>query len=917
MQPFLEITGHRAFLGEVFVNITNEAENYFNAIKIGFEETAVVDLPPAVNLSEPAKPDKIYPGRKFVITSNGGDVTVKKGLYITSTAPRRGGQAAPQGATEASKLPYTYIIICQLESKYCTSSMTILFNNTQVVISGAPWLSGSLIDDPNNNAQVQVTTYEGKRRSFTRPLSTTDLTFQLNEGDQVDVKPGQSGILTGTSVSASSPIAIVVFGGSVARPLSDPPGVSVFGKIKSQVYPTNVLSNNYMVACHPRAISCTLTIVRASSNEPVVVTLSHDTILSDQRVKMYYNDVEQALGERTVTVTLWNEYDSVQIFSRLLDLTGLKITSAPNNTRIAVFVDLEIDSHFGTVQLPPIEHFAGRYLVQQADFRSTRVEEAVIVAIEPQTQVQILSSKLKIQLEKSGDAYVTPLVTGLVTSIFATTPLMVLHTIIPDTTVRAISLQFVPTPPAWQRSIIIGRPSNVTTNATQIASIVMPSKQIDLLEWNGEPLTGIKIEPIMGTNEVIGRFAIVRPEQLGRLQHVTQLVPFQVAVTDFETRSFEYVGYKIRGHCTGCLPQADGRAVPVFRDIDTICEAASGSEICGDFVDNDLDGEVDEDCPLPSGYCRTVSNEGVDDFPLMYLMNQPWISRNYLPEVYAITRQQLISGQIFVESTAPAAPNTYLGETILVNTFQTTFWGLPGFFLPEGNEQSTKGVRVRPIKPMIPISVFVINRENGSVGGSLILPKSILGRRYFATMWSPTIGGGEIGVLAVEDFTKVTISFSNPLVPIVVNFRNKVYTNNDKLTVILPKYNALHLVSEKANSDLSGTEILANDSVAVFSGNMASVIPMDYVGPMNDHTMEQLLPVDYWGQVFILPIGPDPTSDDYFKITAAYPATVVTIYGLDEGGNLSLPHIGSTTLIKIPFLMWWLLNQYKLPCFYQ
>ena len=77
------------------------------------------------------------------------------------------------------------------------------------------------------------------------------------------------------------------------------------------------------------------------------------------------------------------------------------------------------------------------------------------------------------------------------------------------------------------------------------------------------------------------------------------------------------------------------------------------------------------------------------------------------------------------------------------------------------------------------------------------------------------------------------------------------------------------------NGDLSGTKIVTNKPVSVFSGHRCANVPYSY-GSCG-YLIEQIPPTTYWGKVYYT--APLATRTSYtVKVVAAYSSTLVTIY---------------------------------------
>ena len=89
--------------------------------------------------------------------------------------------------------------------------------------------------------------------------------------------------------------------------------------------------------------------------------------------------------------------------------------------------------------------------------------------------------------------------------------------------------------------------------------------------------------------------------------------------------------------------------------------------------------------------------------------------------------------------------------------------------------------------------------------------------------------------------------------------------------------NKLQTFLIQSNDDLTGTKIVANNSVSVLSGHQASSAIQDQY--YADHLIEQIPSTYYWGMKYY--VTPFTMSSYTIKILAAYNATNVTIYCRD------------------------------------
>ena len=119
-------------------------------------------------------------------------------------------------------------------------------------------------------------------------------------------------------------------------------------------------------------------------------------------------------------------------------------------------------------------------------------------------------------------------------------------------------------------------------------------------------------------------------------------------------------------------------------------------------------------------------------------------------------------------------------------------------------------------------------------------------------------------------------------------YRRRVYSGSQYSFTI----NRLQTMYIEDNNDLSGTKIVTNKPVSVFSGHRCARVPNGYGNC--GYLIEQIPPITYWDKVYY--IAPLATRTSYtIKVVAAYYSTYVTIncnstvlsYSLNERGHVT------------------------------
>ena len=191
---------------------------------------------------------------------------------------------------------------------------------------------------------------------------------------------------------------------------------------------------------------------------------------------------------------------------------------------------------------------------------------------------------------------------------------------------------------------------------------------------------------------------------------------------------------------------------------------------------------------------------------------------------------------------------------------------------------SNRGIKVLVDDNQPPVVVYAHIYAGSRSTATIILPKSVLERRYITfsyTQLSNRTSAGEeaksqFTIVSVEDKTKVRI-----------NLRKNGVASSTPYEILLDKPGDVY--SFQSDNDLTGTEIESipdGDNpcrkIAVFSGSSAARIPAVMNAGSLDPLMQQCYPINTWGQrYFITPIKGKNTF--IFRVLAKDDNTVVKI----------------------------------------
>lgn len=189
-----------------------------------------------------------------------------------------------------------------------------------------------------------------------------------------------------------------------------------------------------------------------------------------------------------------------------------------------------------------------------------------------------------------------------------------------------------------------------------------------------------------------------------------------------------------------------------------------------------------------------------------------------------------------------------------------------------------------------PVQVYGHSQSTKSSESFNVLPIESLGNQYIVLAYNSNndAGGGPDGrtpsqfaVVAVEDETIVDII---PSAPTYING-----LNTQRITLNAGEVYLVQTSLSGGNIDLTGSEVLSNKPIAVFSGQQRARVPINSSGmnPSRDYLVEQMPPVDSWSNEAIVVPFPEPSSYelsttqfDKFRVIAAYDNTELFVDGV-------------------------------------
>ncbi|XP_069822914.1 IgGFc-binding protein-like [Dendropsophus ebraccatus] len=255
-------------------------------------------------------------------------------------------------------------------------------------------------------------------------------------------------------------------------------------------------------------------------------------------------------------------------------------------------------------------------------------------------------------------------------------------------------------------------------------------------------------------------------------------------------------------------------------------------------------------------------------------MENPSVSPSTTFQLYLVTYDKEATVKVMVSQ-------PQFMETVFIEKDSSALVTLNYTYMITEKQVTSKAILV---ESNVDISVFAFSTEPTSADAMSCLPLENLGTEYYIS----TSGSGTNKQFAVANSLKervvviVTVSGS-------ITYNGVQYRKGQSFSVSLGYQQVIQFQSSE---DLTATRISATAPVAVFSGQKCFA----GVNTSCDTLVEQLYPVQYWGDLFAVFPLLDHTLDS-INIVSANPDTVVTIggqlqskqYNLQEGSSTRFP----------------------------
>jgi len=270
--------------------------------------------------------------------------------------------------------------------------------------------------------------------------------------------------------------------------------------------------------------------------------------------------------------------------------------------------------------------------------------------------------------------------------------------------------------------------------------------------------------------------------------------------------------------------------------------------------------------PTPTD-CIVRSNKGTDF----------WVA---FPGNYALNPEDKVQLTLCIVGPPESSGEVTIPGLRFSESFVITGTMLAKVTLPSGAELTDDTDSIQPkgihIVSKQEVAVFGLSHIPYSTDGFVALPTDVLGTEYTIQAYKnvltgiPELNGTQFAVLATEDQTKVTIT---PAAATATHAAGAAFD------IVLNKGEAYQLRSHaNAPADLTGSSVVADKAIAVFSGHSCAFINSPSL-LFCDYIVEEQLPVQSAGTSFLAIPLEDRFQGDTFRFLAVEDGTTVSVNG--------------------------------------
>lgn len=203
------------------------------------------------------------------------------------------------------------------------------------------------------------------------------------------------------------------------------------------------------------------------------------------------------------------------------------------------------------------------------------------------------------------------------------------------------------------------------------------------------------------------------------------------------------------------------------------------------------------------------------------------------------------------------------------------------------------------IQATTPISVTAYNDIDYSYDASAILPTDALRTYHITQVYQAFPHGPEVGIVAPYDSTRVWSVLEKNICSDTGFLDRVIFSAGDTIEFLLMRGQTCLLrnagwtaaqVTWISECSLDGLRIHSDKPIAVFQGNNAAYVPYGGGSQAPDHLYDQCIPVEYWGDHFVIEpvIGRQPVSITNPPMTYHNYGDIVRVMAKDDNCHISL-----------------------------
>ena len=172
----------------------------------------------------------------------------------------------------------------------------------------------------------------------------------------------------------------------------------------------------------------------------------------------------------------------------------------------------------------------------------------------------------------------------------------------------------------------------------------------------------------------------------------------------------------------------------------------------------------------------------------------------------------------------------------------------------------------------------------------VINSKTVTKHTYYAMSVYSSNSYSSILIVGTEDNTAIKFKFSTSF-NVYMNYQSYYVYSYREYSFVINRLQTMYIYPYYNDHDLSGTRIVANKPISVFSGHRCAYVP--YSNGDCGYLIEQIPPTIFWGKIHY--VAPLATRRTYtLKVLAAYDNTRIIIYRNDSAWSTTLDEQGHT-----------------------